>query len=145
MPSLTPSLLTSISLNKGEKMNTKIESTSSPKRLARIAGVFYLLVAFFGGFAEGFADPKLYVAGNAAATAANVLANPGLVRLSVVAHLLNGSSSSLQPWPSTSCFSTFTKTWRMAMLVFVALAAGITPSMRSSSSRACRSRPTVPT
>ena len=56
-------------------MNTKIESVSSPKRLARIAGVFYLLVGITGGFAEGFVDPKIYVAGNAAATAGNVLAN----------------------------------------------------------------------
>ena len=40
-------------------MNVKTESTSSPKRLARIAGVFYLLVALFGGFAEGFGDPKM--------------------------------------------------------------------------------------
>ena len=30
---------------------------SSPKRLARIAGLFYLLVAIFGGFSEGFLDP----------------------------------------------------------------------------------------
>ena len=51
---------------------------SSPKRLARIAGVFYLLVAIFGGFSEGFVDLKMYVAGNAAGTAANVLADPGL-------------------------------------------------------------------
>ena len=39
---------------------------SSPKRLARIAGIFYLLVGIFGGFAEGFVDPKMYVANNAA-------------------------------------------------------------------------------
>jgi hypothetical protein len=41
-------------------MNTnaiKSEIVSSPKRLARIAGIFYLLVGIFGGFAEGFADP----------------------------------------------------------------------------------------
>ena len=43
-------------------MNTKIESVPSPKRLARIAGVFYLLVGISGGFAEGFVDPKIYVA-----------------------------------------------------------------------------------
>jgi hypothetical protein len=42
---------------------------SSPRQLAGIAGVFYLLVGIFGGFAEGFVDPKLYVVGNAAATA----------------------------------------------------------------------------
>ncbi len=45
---------------------------NSNKKTARIAGVFYLLVAIFGGFSEGFVDPKMYVPGNAAATAANV-------------------------------------------------------------------------
>jgi hypothetical protein len=50
-------------------MNAKIESVSSPKRLARIAGIFYLIVGITGGFAEGFVDPKIYVAGDAAATA----------------------------------------------------------------------------
>ena len=58
-----------------------------------IAGVFYLLVGIFGGFAEGFVDPKLHVAGNAGATAANVVANADLVRMGVVAHLVDGSSS----------------------------------------------------
>jgi hypothetical protein len=52
--------------------------TKSPRRLARFAGVLYLLVGIFGGFAEGFVDPKMYVAGNAAATAGNVVANPNL-------------------------------------------------------------------
>jgi hypothetical protein len=61
----------------------------SPKPLARIAGVLYLLVGIFGGFAEGFVDPKMYVAGNAAATAGNVAANSDLVRMGVVSHLLD--------------------------------------------------------
>ena len=69
---------------------TTAERITSPKRLARIAGVFYLLVAVFGGFAEGFVDQKLFVAGDAAGTAANVVANAGLVRIGVVAHLVNG-------------------------------------------------------
>jgi hypothetical protein len=56
---------------------------NSPKRLARIAGVLSLLVGLFGGFV----DPKMYLAGNAAATAANVAANAGLVSMGVVAHL----------------------------------------------------------
>jgi len=62
---------------------------NSPKRLARIAGVLYLLVGIFGGFAEGFVYPKVYVAGDAAATAGNVVANSGLVRIGVVADLFN--------------------------------------------------------
>ena len=59
--------------------------TTSPKRLARIAGVLYLLVGIFGGFAQGFVYPKIYVAGDAATTAANLVANSGLVRMGVVA------------------------------------------------------------
>jgi hypothetical protein len=59
----------------------------SIKRLARIAGVFYLVVGIAGGFSEGFVDPSLYVPGDAAATTANVIANAGLMRLAVVAHL----------------------------------------------------------
>ena len=35
----------------------------SPKRLARIAGVLYLLVAIFGGLAY-FVDRKVYVSGS---------------------------------------------------------------------------------
>src|SRR5438876_11837583 len=64
-------------------------NTTSPKRIARIAGVLYLLVGIFGGFAEGFVEPKMYVAGNAATTAGNVVANSGLVRLAFVADLLD--------------------------------------------------------
>lgn len=57
------------------------------KRLARVAGVLYLAVAITGGFAEGYLAPSLYVPGDAAATAGNLAANPGLVRVGVVAHL----------------------------------------------------------
>lgn len=60
---------------------------TSPKRLAAIAGVFYLVVGITGGFSEGFVDPSLYVAGDAAATSAKVVANEGLMRFGVVAHL----------------------------------------------------------
>ena len=107
-------------------MNTKIESVSSPKRLARIAGVFYLLVAIFGGFAEGFGDPKMYVAGNAAATAANVLADPGLVRTIVVAHLVNAIFFILTAMTFYILLQHVNKSVARAMLVFVALAVGIT-------------------
>ena len=62
-------------------------ASASPRRLARIAGVFYLVVGIAGGFSEGFVDPALYVARNADATSANVIAHEGLVRFGVVAHL----------------------------------------------------------
>jgi hypothetical protein len=60
---------------------------TSIKRLARIAGVFYLAVGITGGFSEGYVDPSIYVSGDAAATAENVVANAGLMRVAVVAHL----------------------------------------------------------
>jgi len=59
----------------------------TPKRLARTAGVLYLLVGIFGGFAQAYVYPKIYVAGDAATTAANVVANAGLVRIGIVADL----------------------------------------------------------
>jgi hypothetical protein len=63
----------------------------SPTRLARIAGLLYLVVGIFGGFAVGYVGPKVYASGDAATTAASVLANAGLVRLGVVADLLQAT------------------------------------------------------
>ncbi len=57
------------------------------KRLARVAGLLYLAVAITGGFSEGYLVPSLYVPGDAGASAGNLAANPGLVRLGAVAHL----------------------------------------------------------
>lgn len=104
----------------------KDESTvTSPKRLARIAGVLYLFVAIFGGFSEGYVDPKMYAAGNAAATAANVAANPGLVRLSVVSHLLDSAFFVFVALTLYILLKHVHKSVARAMVVLVALAAGI--------------------
>jgi hypothetical protein len=98
---------------------------NSPKRLARIAGVLYLLVGIFGGFAEGFVEPKMYVAGNAAATAGNVVANSGLVRMGVVA-LLDATFFVFLAMILYVLLKHVHKGVAMAMLVLVALATGIT-------------------
>jgi hypothetical protein len=98
---------------------------TSLKRRARIAGVFYLLVGIFGGFAEGFVDPKMYVAGNAAATAGNVLANAGLVRVGVVSHLLDGTFFVILAMTLYILLSHVDKSVARAMVVLVALATGI--------------------
>ena len=102
------------------------EIVTSPKRLARIAGLFYLFVAIFGGFAEGFVDQKLYVAGDAAATAANVVANAGLARIGVVAHLVNGVFLVLVAMALYLLLNHVQKNAARWMVVLVALAAGIT-------------------
>jgi hypothetical protein len=116
-----------------EKMNpskisgpTEGEPTmNSPKRLARIAGIFYLLVGIFGGFAEGFVDPKMYVANNALATAGNIVANPALVRMGVVAHLLDATFFVFTALALYILLQHVHKSVARGMLVFVALAAGI--------------------
>jgi hypothetical protein len=98
---------------------------SSPKQLARIAGVFYLLVGIFGGFAEGFVDPKLYVAGNAAATAGNVVANADLARMGVVAHLVDGVFFALTAMVLYVLLHHVQKSAARLMVLFVALAVGM--------------------
>jgi hypothetical protein len=99
---------------------------NSPKRLARMAGFLYLLVAIFGGFAEGYVEPKMYVAGNAAATTGNVVANSGLVRMGVVADLLGGTVFLFLALTLYILLKHVHKSAARAMLVLVALAAGIT-------------------
>jgi len=99
---------------------------NSPKRLARIAGVLYLLVGIFGAFAEGFVEPKMYVAGDAAATAGNVVANSGLVRLGVVSDLLDGTFFILLALTFYVLFKQVHKGVARALLVFVTLATAIT-------------------
>jgi uncharacterized protein DUF4386 len=101
------------------------DNLKSNKKTARIAGVLYLFVGIFGGFAEGFVDPKMYVAGNAAATVANVVASPGLVRMGVVAHLLDATFFVFLAMSLYILLQHVYKSMARAMLILVALAAGI--------------------
>jgi hypothetical protein len=59
-----------------------------PQQYARIGGALYLAIIVLGAFAEGFVANKLVVTGDAAATAANILASPELWRLSVAGDLI---------------------------------------------------------
>src|SRR5437868_7463707 len=98
---------------------------NSPKRLARIAGVLYLLVGIFGGFAEGFVEPRMYVAGNAATTASNLLANAGLVRLGVVADLFQATVWVFLGLTLYLLLKHVNKSVARAMVVLVAIGASI--------------------
>jgi hypothetical protein len=99
---------------------------TSTKRLARIAGFLYLLVGIFGGFAEGYVEPKLYVAGNAVATAGNVVANSGLLRMGIVADLLDGTVFVFLALALYILLKDVHKSTARAMLVLVILASAIT-------------------
>jgi Domain of unknown function (DUF4386) len=61
---------------------------TSEKRLARIAGLSYLLVIAGGLFAEGFVRGSLIVVGDAAATAHAIAADEALWRWGLAVHLL---------------------------------------------------------
>jgi hypothetical protein len=98
---------------------------NSNKKTARIAGVLYLFVGIFGGFAEGFVEPKMYVAGNAMATAGNVIANAALVRFGVVSDLLDQTFFIFLAIVLYSLLKDVNKNVARAMVILVALAVGI--------------------
>src|SRR5713226_6900611 len=115
--------MTQTKTNTNEK-ETKM--TTSLKRIARIAGVLYLLVAIFGGFALGFVYPKIYVAGDAAKTAGNLLANSGLVRLGVVADLFQATVWVFVAITLYLLLKHVNKSVASAMVVLAAIGASIT-------------------
>jgi Domain of unknown function (DUF4386) len=98
---------------------------TSPKRLARIAGVLYLLNGIIAGFAEGFVEPKMYVASNAATTAGNVIANAGLVRLGVVADLIQATVWVFLGMTLYLLLKHVNKSVASAMVILVAIGASI--------------------
>jgi hypothetical protein len=64
----------------------------SPLPIARLAGLFYLITALAGGFAELVVRGNLVVYSDAAQTARNILASQGFYRLGLVADILSGAA-----------------------------------------------------
>ena len=67
-------------------------------------------------------DPKLHVAGNATATAANVVANSELVRMGVVAHLVDGVFFALTAMALYLLLNHVQRNAARSMVLFVVLA-----------------------
>ena len=66
------------------------ERTKEPslRLMAMTAGALYLLTILTGIFSAGYVSGKLVVNGDAAATAANILAHPGLLQLGFAVYLI---------------------------------------------------------
>jgi Domain of unknown function (DUF4386) len=99
---------------------------TSPRRLARIAGVLYLLNGITAGFSFGYVLGKVYVPGNAATTAANVLANPGLVRLGGVFDLFQATEWAFLAMTLYLLLRHVHQNAANAMVVLVAIGSAIT-------------------
>ncbi|HEY8022771.1 MAG TPA: DUF4386 domain-containing protein [Thermoanaerobaculia bacterium] len=61
---------------------------ASPRALARIGGLLYLIIIVLGSFDEAFVRGRIIVSGNAAATAANIRSMESLWRFGIAAEFL---------------------------------------------------------
>jgi hypothetical protein len=97
----------------------------SAVRLARQAGLLYLAVAIFGGFAQ-IVRVKVYEPGDAAATMANIASNATLVRLSFVADLVQAMVWLVLAVTLYRLLAHAGRNTARALVVFVAVSAAIT-------------------
>jgi hypothetical protein len=95
------------------------------KHLARTAGVYYLVVAVFGGFAHAVRT-QVYVPGDATTTADNVATHADLVRFSFAADLVQATFAVLLVMALYRLLRHAGPSMARAMVVFVVLQVGIT-------------------
>lgn len=63
----------------------------SPRRTARLTGLFFLLTILIGVLAQAFISERLIISGNAGRTAANILSNESMFRLGFTLYLIEMS------------------------------------------------------
>src|SRR6184192_1247284 len=67
---------------------TRRIAEASPRRMARIIGVLYLLTMLTGIFAQGFVSNRLVVFGDASTTATNILTHKSLFQWGFTVYLI---------------------------------------------------------
>ncbi len=97
---------------------------NSPKSIARIAGVLYLLVAISAAFPYSVFN-GLFVTGDAATTAANVVAKAGIIRIAVVSDFVMVTAWIFLAFTLYRLLKHVHQGAASAMVIFVAIGAGI--------------------
>ncbi|MBB3724621.1 DUF4386 domain-containing protein [Nonomuraea dietziae] len=98
----------------------------SPQRLARTAGLLYLIVALFGGFAHLYVRANVYAPGDATTTAHNTATHAGLVRAGFVADLIQAPFFLLVAMALYLLLKHVNANVARAMVTLVAIAVAIT-------------------
>lgn len=100
--------------------------TPSITTTARLAGAWYLILAICGGFAEFGVRQRLFVAGDAAATAENLLSHANLFRFGIVAELLGQVVFVLLAFALYDLLKVVHRRRAVTMVALVLLAVGLT-------------------
>ena len=98
---------------------------TSEKRLARIAGLLYLIVAVCGGFSELYVRSSVHVPGDAAATADNISASATLFRIGALTDLVSVACFLVLALVLYGLLKPVSAKAAMAMLVFNAVSVAI--------------------
>jgi len=91
---------------------------NSTKKTARIAGVLYFVNAVTGFFSIVYVPNKLFVAGNAAATAHNILASEWLFRLGIASEVICAVEYIYLLWVLYRLLSGVSKAHASLMVIF---------------------------
>jgi hypothetical protein len=94
-------------------------------KLARLAGLFYLIVAVTGGFSELFVRENIIETGDAATTAENISASPTLFRVAFASDLVNITFFVLAALVLYALLNNVNHNVAVGMVVFNAVAAAI--------------------
>src|SRR5215468_11152265 len=91
---------------------------TSTRKTARLAGVLYLVNAVTGFFSIIYVPGKLIVSGDAAATAANILASQHLFRLGIASELICATEFVFLLWVLYRLLGGVNKTHASLMVIF---------------------------
>ncbi|MEM7131633.1 MAG: DUF4386 domain-containing protein [Chloroflexota bacterium] len=105
---------------------TNHNTEPSPQIYARAAGLLYLSIIPLGAFSLAYIPFYLVVAGDGAATASNIIASAPIVRLSIVAALVNQLVNIILVLVFYKLLKPASKTHASLMVVFFLVSAPIT-------------------